>query len=139
MSGSVGNGDGPRLATPGSLTPGGLLAGSKAPRRLLPDSSAGPTIGTRPDSAASSISGSASGTASASGAVGLRGGLMQAGGTGHVTVNGVVKKVGPNGFVAGGTSSDNKVVVQRDGDKVVVRQLPGTAAPGPFSASSPST
>lgn len=140
-SGSVGlaaGGGGGLVVTAGSLTPSGLLAGPKVggqPRRLLQDSSGGPTIGTRPDSSAGSATSAAASPASATG---LRSGL-QAGATGLVTVNGVMRKVGPNGsYVSGTATGSEKMVAQRDGDKVVVRQLPSTANSGTFGGTSPS-
>jgi len=141
-------GEGIRPAIPGTLTPSGLLAGSKAPHRLLPDSSAGPTIGTRPDTTIATSSGSGASPAGSS-AGGVRGGIVgnitggiaqQARGLGHVTINGVAKKVDLNGFVSGGVGSGDKVMVQRDGDKVVVRQLPGTVPAASFTnGATPST
>lgn len=61
------------------------------------------------------------------------GGIAQARGLGHVTINGVAKKVDHNGFVSGGAGSGDKVLVQRDGDKVAVRQLPGSVPGASFT------
>merc|ERR1719359_1925714 len=137
-SGSVGlaagGGDGIRPA----VLPPGLQGAPKAPRRLLPDSSAGPTIGTRPDT--SSTGPGASAAASSAVAVGTKNVFTQAASTSQATVNGIPKKapqVGPSSLMAGGAGGD-KVVVQRDGDKLVMRQLPGATAPGPLSSSTPS-
>lgn len=146
-SGSLGLATGGEASRPaptiGNLMPGGLLANAKATRRLLPDSSAGPTIGTRPDNGSAT---SAAATTGLSGSLGLRSGTVQPQGTGHVTVNGISKKIGPNGFVPGGTSGSEKAAVPNSflpgnlGGNGIVRQLPGTAAPlNPVSSATPST
>lgn len=111
-----------RPAMAGALVPPALLTGaSKAPRRLLPDSSGGPTIGTRPDS------GTGPGASAAAG--GLRPGIAQANSTVQVCVNGIVKKVSANGPVTGSSAP---------AEKVLVRPMPGTAPTAPSSNSTPS-
>jgi hypothetical protein len=117
---------------------------------LLPDASAGPNIGTRPDNSnnnANNIGANTNGNTNNNNAANSFGpgrqgvGIVQAGSQGHFTINGGVKKVGAVA-VGGG---DNRIMVQRDGDKIVARQFPvhtaqGQQVPqGPYSNSTPST
>lgn len=135
-SGSVGLAAGGGEAPRPVVQPGGLSGpGPKAPRRLLPDFSSGPNIGTRPDNVNNASLGSSAAASSAIPGGGRPG--SQAAAAGQVPVNGVVKKVGPTSLSPAGPGND-KVMVQREGDKIIVRQLPGAAPPGPFSSSTPS-
>lgn len=146
-SGSVGlaaGGNEPtRPTTQGTVTPN-ALGGPRmvgATRRVLPDSSGGPTIGTRPDGNASGI-----GAAATNGLLGTNG-IRKVGPNSFApgTGNPAEKTVGANGFaasnLASGQSSNEKprATVQREGDKLVMRQLPGTAAPLNTATSSASS
>jgi len=117
-SGSTGPSTGfPQIVTNGLL---GAKVGGQ-PRRFLPDSSGGPTIGTRPDG----LFTSSTSPSTASALADSRSPINRATPAGHVTINGIVKKVGPNGVVSSGAASE-KVMVQQ-GEKTVVRPLPASS------------